>query len=215
MVSKIIAASATEISNMWNCTASLLLQSPPHVRHVLYLTNILIHRTRTYFIRQSVCLDRFPHWNLTITAAKLYAHDRLYCLSFDKDSVRLRISPAGAAGALHWAIFAPLQIVLIFPSKSLDNKPFLIHTFHKDFIRHNFMCKEGRNMFSGKTRGGLTTFSSRDVSELPVLLRLLRRMRKNGRRRRLELWTEQTWLHHHDNAPSHTSVQIQLLLEKH
>jgi hypothetical protein len=33
-----------------------------------------------------VCLDRFPHWNFTITAAKLYARDKLYLLSCDTDS---------------------------------------------------------------------------------------------------------------------------------
>jgi hypothetical protein len=34
------------------------------------------------------------------------------------------------------------------------------------------------------------------------------------RRRRLELWREQTWLLHHDNAPSYTSVLTQHFLAK-
>jgi hypothetical protein len=33
---------------------------------------------------------------------------------------------------------------------------------------------------------------------------ILRRLRENLQRRRPELWQEQTWLLHHDNAPSHT-----------
>jgi hypothetical protein len=35
---------------------------------------------------------------------------------------------------------------------------------------------------------------------------VLRRLRENVRRSRPELWREQTWLLHHYNAPSHTSV---------
>jgi hypothetical protein len=42
---------------------------------------------------------------------------------------------------------------------------------------------------------------------------VLRRLPENLRRRRPELWGEQTWLLHHDNAPSHTSVLTQQFLE--
>jgi len=35
---------------------------------------------------------------------------------------------------------------------------------------------------------------------------VLGRQRKNVRKRGPKLWREQTWLLHHDNAPSHTSV---------
>jgi hypothetical protein len=41
---------------------------------------------------------------------------------------------------------------------------------------------------------------------------VLRRLRENVRRRRHELWQEQIWLLHHDNAPSHTSVFTQQFL---
>jgi hypothetical protein len=44
---------------------------------------------------------------------------------------------------------------------------------------------------------------------------VLRRLRENVRRRRPELRREQTWLLHHDNAPSHTSVLTQQFLAKH
>jgi hypothetical protein len=43
---------------------------------------------------------------------------------------------------------------------------------------------------------------------------VLRRLRENVRRRRPELWPEQTWLFHHDNAPSYTSVLAQQFLAK-
>jgi histone-lysine N-methyltransferase SETMAR len=42
----------------------------------------------------------------------------------------------------------------------------------------------------------------------------LRRLRENVRRRRPELGREQTWLLHHDTAPSHTSVLTQQFLAK-
>jgi hypothetical protein len=42
----------------------------------------------------------------------------------------------------------------------------------------------------------------------------LRRLRENVRRRRPELCREQTWLLHHDNAPSHTSILTQQFLAK-
>jgi hypothetical protein len=42
----------------------------------------------------------------------------------------------------------------------------------------------------------------------------LQRLRENVRRRRPELWREQTWLLHHDSAPSHSSVFTQQLLAK-
>ena len=43
---------------------------------------------------------------------------------------------------------------------------------------------------------------------------VLRRLRVNVRRRRPKLWREQTWLLHHDNAPSHTSVFTQQFMAK-
>jgi hypothetical protein len=43
---------------------------------------------------------------------------------------------------------------------------------------------------------------------------VLRRLRGNVRRRRPELWWEQTWQLHHDNAPSHTSVFTQPYMAK-
>lgn len=36
----------------------------------------------------------------------------------------------------------------------------------------------------------------------------------NVRSRRSEFWQEQTWLCHHDNAPSHTSILTQHFLAK-
>jgi hypothetical protein len=44
---------------------------------------------------------------------------------------------------------------------------------------------------------------------------VVRRMRENVRRRRPELWPEQTWLLHHDNAPSYTSAFTQQFVAKH
>jgi hypothetical protein len=44
---------------------------------------------------------------------------------------------------------------------------------------------------------------------------VLRRLRENVQRRRPELWREQTWLLHHENAPFHTSVLTQQFLAKH
>ena len=43
---------------------------------------------------------------------------------------------------------------------------------------------------------------------------VLRRLHVNVRRRRPKLWRVQTWLLHHDNAPSHTSVLTQQFLVK-
>jgi hypothetical protein len=43
---------------------------------------------------------------------------------------------------------------------------------------------------------------------------VLRLLRENVRRCRPELWREQTWLLHHDNAPFHTSVPTQQFLAK-
>src|SRR5215469_6301242 len=59
-----------------------------------------------------------------------------------------------------------------------------------------------------------STDPNRPKFEFRVLLRLLRRLRENVRRRRPELWREETWLLHHDNAPSHTSVLTQQFLAK-
>jgi len=43
---------------------------------------------------------------------------------------------------------------------------------------------------------------------------VLRRLRENVRRRRPQLWRKQTWLLHHNNAPSHTSVLTHQFLAK-
>jgi hypothetical protein len=43
----------------------------------------------------------------------------------------------------------------------------------------------------------------------------LRRLRENVGRHRPELWREQAWLLHHENAPSHTFVLTQQFLAKH
>jgi len=43
---------------------------------------------------------------------------------------------------------------------------------------------------------------------------VLRRLRENVQRRRPKLWQEQTWLLHHDKAPSHTTVLTQHFLAK-
>jgi DNA-directed RNA polymerase subunit N (RpoN/RPB10) len=59
-----------------------------------------------------------------------------------------------------------------------------------------------------------STGPNRPNCEFRVLLRLLQRLRENVRRRRSKLWREQTWLLHHDNAPSHTSVITQQFLAK-
>jgi len=43
---------------------------------------------------------------------------------------------------------------------------------------------------------------------------VLQRLCENVQRHRLQLWQEQTWLLHHDNAPSRTSVLIHQFLAK-
>jgi len=43
---------------------------------------------------------------------------------------------------------------------------------------------------------------------------VLQRLRENVRRHRPQLWREQTWPLHHDNAPSHTSVLTHQFLAK-
>lgn len=43
---------------------------------------------------------------------------------------------------------------------------------------------------------------------------VLQRLREKVRRHRPQLWREQTWLLHHDNAPSHTAVLTQQFLAK-
>jgi hypothetical protein len=43
---------------------------------------------------------------------------------------------------------------------------------------------------------------------------VLRRLRVNVRRRRPQLWRQQSWLLYHDNTPSHTSVLTQQFLAK-
>jgi hypothetical protein len=43
---------------------------------------------------------------------------------------------------------------------------------------------------------------------------VLRRLRENMRRLRLELWRQKNWLLHHDYAPSHTSCFTREFLTK-
>ena len=43
---------------------------------------------------------------------------------------------------------------------------------------------------------------------------VLRRLREKVRRHRPQLWREQTWLLHHDNAPSHSAVLTNQFLAK-
>jgi hypothetical protein len=43
---------------------------------------------------------------------------------------------------------------------------------------------------------------------------VLRRLRENARRLRLELWQQKNWLLYHDNAPSHTSFSTREFLAK-
>ena len=43
---------------------------------------------------------------------------------------------------------------------------------------------------------------------------VLRRLREKVQRHRPQLWREQTWLLHHDNVPSHTSVLTHQFLAK-
>jgi hypothetical protein len=43
---------------------------------------------------------------------------------------------------------------------------------------------------------------------------VLWRLHENVRRHRPQIWREQTWLLHHDNAPSHTSIYIHQFLAK-
>jgi transposase len=42
----------------------------------------------------------------------------------------------------------------------------------------------------------------------------MRRLREKVRKRSPELWREQTWLLHHDNAPAHTFILAQQFLAK-
>jgi len=44
---------------------------------------------------------------------------------------------------------------------------------------------------------------------------LLARLRDAVRRKRPELWENQTWMLHHDNAPAHASLFIRIYLAKH
>jgi hypothetical protein len=59
-----------------------------------------------------------------------------------------------------------------------------------------------------------STGPNRPNCEFRVLCDVLRLLRENVRRRRLELWPEQIWWLYHDNAPSHTSVLAQQFLAK-
>lgn len=45
-------------------------------------------------------------------------------------------------------------------------------------------------------------------------LGVLRRLRENVRRKRPELWRNQDWFVHHDNAPAHTAISIRQFLAK-
>jgi len=44
---------------------------------------------------------------------------------------------------------------------------------------------------------------------------VLAHLRDAVRRKRPELWENQTWMFHHDNAPAHASLLIHSYLEKH
>jgi hypothetical protein len=60
-----------------------------------------------------------------------------------------------------------------------------------------------------------STGRNRSNCEFRVLLRsFVVIAREDVRRRRPAFWREQTWLLHHDNAPSHTSVLTQQFLAK-
>jgi hypothetical protein len=43
-------------------------------------------------------------------------------------------------------------------------------------------------------------------------LEVLKRLRANVRRKRPQLWRNNSWFHHHDNAPAHASLLIHDLL---
>jgi len=53
-----------------------------------------------------------------------------------------------------------------FIPQIFDFTPGFIHMFHKAFMRSSFMCKGGRKIFSGGTRGELKTFFSTGVSDV-------------------------------------------------
>jgi saccharopine dehydrogenase-like NADP-dependent oxidoreductase len=40
----------------------------------------------------------------------------------------------------------------------------------------------------------------------------LKRLRENVRRKRPEMWKNNSWFHHHDNAPAHASLLIRDIL---
>ena len=46
-------------------------------------------------------------------------------------------------------------------------------------------------------------------------LNVLKRLREAVRRERVEAWTKNTWMLHHDNAPAHGSLFIREFLTKH
>ena len=46
-------------------------------------------------------------------------------------------------------------------------------------------------------------------------LSVLRRLREAIRRKRLDLWADNSWIFHHDNAPSHSSLIVTEFLAKH
>ena len=46
-------------------------------------------------------------------------------------------------------------------------------------------------------------------------LNVLKRLREAVRRKRPEVWTNNTWMLHHDNAPAHASLLIRKFLTKH
>ncbi|KAG5340412.1 MOS1T transposase, partial [Acromyrmex heyeri] len=62
------------------------------------------------------------------------------------------------------------------------------------------MFKEGRESVQDEPRAGRSTSQ--------YYLGVMRRLRDAVRRKRPELWADNSWLLHHDNAPSHTSLVV-------
>jgi hypothetical protein len=75
------------VSEIICCTSAVPLESPTQVqRHVFFTLPTSLITKLEPTLSGSLCLDRFPDRDVTVTAAKLCAHDRLYLLSFDTDS---------------------------------------------------------------------------------------------------------------------------------
>jgi hypothetical protein len=96
----------------------------------------------------------------------------------------------------------------------LSLKEFLSHFVN--FVSYEEVSKIFRNGAAIYTAVVVArrTDPNRPNCEFRVLLGLLWRLRENVRIRRPELRREQTWLLHHDNAPSHASVLTQQILAK-